>query len=269
MVIDAHVHIGNAFWGNFSPEFLLEIIGDNIGICSNLEAIDSYTGKDELEANMDMLKAAQKYRQIKPLVVCQAERTQDNHVIKYLLKEYSDIVGLKFHPEFTKLPATSEKYDKYLELAREFKKPCLYHSGHIKSKYSSPLLIYEKAKQFPDVPIILGHLSTSPFEQQKIAIDIMVESIEKENAVLYADLSWVGIDVAIELIEALKNTSKGDFTNRIMWASDAPVGGEVNQRVELYNKNLNLFKVKILEYFKDEELLNKLLYKNARELFNF
>ena len=43
MVIDAHVHIGKAFWGDFSPEFLLSIIGENIGICSNLEAIDSYT----------------------------------------------------------------------------------------------------------------------------------------------------------------------------------------------------------------------------------
>ena len=269
MVIDAHVHIGKAFWGDFSPEFLLSIIGENIGICSNLEAIDSYTGKDELQANMDMLKAAQKYRQIKPLIVCQAERTRDNHVVKYLLREYSDIVGLKFHPEFTKLPAASEKYDKYLELAREFKKPCLYHSGHIKSKYSSPLLIYEKAKQFPDVPIILGHLSTSPAELQKIAIDIIVESIEKETATLYADLSWVSVDTAINLIGKLKNTSKGDFTNRIMWASDAPVGGEINQRKELYDRNLNLFKVKILEHFKDEDLLNKLLYKNARELFNF
>ena len=269
MIIDAHVHIGKAFWGDFSPEFLLEVIGDNIGICSNLAGIDSYTGKDELEANMDMLKVAQKYRQIKPLIVCQPERSMDCNVVKYLLREYSDFVGLKFHPEFTKLPATSEKYDKYLKLAQEFNKPCLFHSGHIKSKYSSPLLIYEKAKQFPDVPIILGHLSTCPFEQQKIAIDIMVESIEKETATLYTDLSWVGIEAVIALIEALKNTSKGDFTNRIMWASDAPVGGEVNQKKDLYNKNLNLFRVKILDHFKDKELLDRLLFKNARELFNF
>ena len=79
----------------------------------------------------------------------------------------------------------------------------------------------------------------------------------------------MSVDTAINLIEKLKNTSKGDFTNRIMWASDAPVGGEINQRKELYDRNLNLFKVKILEHFKDEDLLNKLLYKNARELFNF
>ncbi len=268
MIIDAHVHIGNSFWGEFSPEFLLNIIGENTGICSNLAGIDSFTGKDEYQANMEMLGASKKYRQLKPLFVCQVERSHDTKILKHFLREYSDFLGLKFHPEFTKLPANSDKYDKYLETAGEFKKPCLYHSGHIKSKYSSPLLIYEKAKQFPEVPVILGHLSTGPKESHKTAIDIMLESIEQETATIYADVSWVDINDIILLIESLKNTKKGDYTHRIMWASDAPVG-DFNQKKNLYDKNLNLFKVKILEHFKDEELLNNLLCNNARKLFNF
>ena len=41
MIIDSHTHIGNSFWGKFSPEFLLEIIGNvDYAICSNLEGID-------------------------------------------------------------------------------------------------------------------------------------------------------------------------------------------------------------------------------------
>ena len=184
-----------------------------------------------------------------------------------MLKDYPQFVGLKFHPEFTKLVATSEKYDKYLEVARQFKKPCLYHSGHIKSRFSSPALIYEKAKQFPDVPIILGHLSTGPKSSHEEAIKIVIESIEKDTATLYVDVSWVGVEDVIMLIEALKNTSKGDYTHRIMWASDAPVGDH-NIKKELYDANLEAFKARILEHFNDEKLLNDLLFSNAQKLFN-
>ena len=185
--------------------------------------------------------------------------------------EYPQFVGLKIHPECMKLPANSNKYDMYLELAREFKKPCLYHSGHIKSRFSSPALIYEKAKQFPDVPIILGHLSTGPKPSHMEAINILVDSIETESATLYADVSWMDCGTGnhedtIELIERLKNTSKGDYTHRILWASDTPVG-EFNQKPELYRKNLDIFRVKINEAFQDEELLTNLLFKNARDLY--
>ena len=82
---------------------------------------------------------------------------------------------------------------------------------------------------------------------------------------LYSDL--LDIEDSIMLIKALKNTSKGDYTHRIMWASDAPVGDH-NLKKEFYDSNLNAFKTGILEYFNDEELLNNLLYSNAQKLFN-
>lgn len=268
MIIDAHTHIGNSFWGQFSPEFLLNIIGDDvdIAICSNLEGIDSYTGKDEIECNLDMLNACKKFPKLKPLAVCEVDRTENADKIRKLLNEHSEFIGLKFHPEFTKLPADSDKYNDYLKVAQEYKKPCLYHSGHIKSRFSSPELIYKKAKEFPEVPIILGHLSTTTRECHERAIEIMLESIEKEDATLYADVSWVEIEDVILLIESLRNTKKGDYTERIMWASDAPVG-DFNQYKELYVRNLKKFQAGIFEYFKDRELLDNLMYRNAKKLF--
>ena len=68
------------------------------------------------------------------------------------------------------------------------------------------------------------------------------------------------------LIEALKNTTKGDFTHRILWASDCPVG-KFNQTKESYSKNLQLFKQKILEKFNDNNLLENLLSNNAKNLY--
>lgn len=275
MIIDSHAHFGlNSSWGSFTPEFVLSVIGESVDyvICSNLEGLDGGMNiKSELDCNLEMIRVAKKYKKFKPLAVCQPDKALDTHVMKYLLTEYPEFLGLKFHPEEMKLAANSDKYDKYLELAREFKKPCLFHSGHIKSRFSSPALIYEKAKQFPDVPIILGHLSTGPKPSHEAAIEIMLDSIESESATLYADVSWMdfgtgNLEDVIEFIEALKNTSKGDFTHRIMWASDVPIG-EFNQSNELYRKNLDNFKVKISSYFQDEELLKKLLYFNVRDLY--
>ena len=279
MIVDSHVHIGNSEWGNFSPEYLLEIIQDvDCAICSNLNGIDSAgCFKDEYECNLEMLEISKKYPKLKPLAVCQPNITENNKVVRTLLETYPDFIGLKIHPEYMRLPADSEKYDKYLELAREFNKPCLYHSGHIKSRFSSPALIYKKAQEFPEVPVILGHLSTGPKDCHKQAIEILLDSIENNRANLYVDISWIDfmferinerMEDTLMLIEALKTTSCGDNTYRILWGSDAPVGA-FNHTQESYSHNLAIFKQRILEKFKDENLLNNLLYNNAQRLYGF
>lgn len=281
MIIDSHVHYGDSAWGNFTPEYLLNILGADVdfAICSNLEGIERANGATLMEeetCNLKMLEISKKFPKLKPLAVCQPNIAENANAIRKLLKNHPEFIGLKIHPECMKLPANSKKYDKYLELAREFKKPCLYHSGHIKSRFSSPKLIYEKAKQFPDVPIILGHLSTGPKDSHVKAIEIILESIENNNANLYVDVSW--IDFAYErinetmedtlmLIDSLRNTSKGDFTHRIMWATDAPVGA-FNQNKDSYEHNLKIFKQRILEKFHDEKLLEDLLGGNATQLYD-
>ena len=268
MIIDAHTHVGKAFWGDFSPEMLLNIVDNNADflICSNLAGIDWYTQKNELDANLEMLEASKKYIKIKPLLICQVERTSSCEIVEKLIKENPEFIGLKFHPEFTKLPANSDKYDKYLELARKYNKPCLFHSDNINSKYASPKLIYEKAQQFPNVPIILGHLSMGDINSKSEAIKLMVDSIENNKAKLYVDTSWLELDEIILLIDSLKNTSRGDFTNRILWATDTPVG-EINQNKNYYQDRLSNFKQIILNNYNDKNLLENILFNNAKKLF--
>ena len=279
MIVDSHVHWGNSLWGDFTPEYLLEILAKNVdfAICSNLEGIDSPNFKNEQVCNLEMLEVSKKYPKLKPLYVCQPNLSNTIETAQMFLEKYPEIIGLKIHPECMKLPADSEKYDKYLELAREFKKPCLYHSGHIKSRFSSPELIYQKAQEFPDVPIILGHLSTGPKQAHIRAIEILLDSIENEKATLYVDTSWIDFigeklndtyEDTLMLIEALKNTKKGDFTHRILWATDCPVG-KFNQSRENYSKNLEIFKQRILDRFNDEKLLENILFNNAKNLYVF
>ena len=143
--------------------------------------------------------------------------------------------------------------------------------------FSSPKLICKKAQEFPDVPIILGHLSTGPKQSHIEAIELLVESIEKNNATLYVDVSWIDFigekinesyEDTLMLIRALKNTSRGDFTHRILWASDCPVG-KFNQTKESYKKNLEIFKLRVLEEFNDKTLLENILSNNVRQLYGF
>ena len=70
MIIDSHVHYGNSVWGNFSPEFLLETVSDNVDfvICSNLEGIEGVNFKDEAACNLAMLEMSKKYPKLKPLL---------------------------------------------------------------------------------------------------------------------------------------------------------------------------------------------------------
>ena len=70
------------------------------------------------------------------------------------------------------------------------------------------------------------------------------------------------------LIDALKNTTKGEYTHRILWATDCPVG-KFNQTKVSYSRNLEIFKQMVLEKFYDEKLLKDLLYNNAKKLYAF
>ena len=277
MIIDSHVHFGNSPWGNFSHEDVLNIINESVdyAICSNLEGIESPDFQPEELCNKKMLDIANKNPKLKMLYVCQPNIYDNTQIARSFLEKHPEIIGLKFHPECMKLPADNDKYDKYLKLAEEFDKPCLYHSGHIKSRFSSPKLIYKKAQEFPNVKFILGHLSTGPRDSHIKAIEIILESIEKNNAKLFIDTSW--IDFAYEelnesyedtlmLIESLKNAPKGDFTNRILWATDCPVG-KFNHTKLSYQKNLETFKEAVLKKFNDSTLLENLLHNNAKNLF--
>ena len=76
MIIDSHTHYGlGSPWGNFSPDFLMNIVGDSVDyvICSNLEGIESLYYKSELDCNLDMIRVSKKYKNILPLTVCQVD----------------------------------------------------------------------------------------------------------------------------------------------------------------------------------------------------
>lgn len=271
-IFDIHTHIGR--WDvdtSFTEKDLLNVLGQNgvgyFGV-SHLSAMglnhatpDKKTFLSELEANEKLFKTFRSLPQALLFAVCEPVHGSPKN-IKLLLGKYKGkFKGLKFHSEANQIPADSELYDPYMEIAKEFDLPCLFHSGDLTSPYSSPELIYRIAQRHPDVRVILGHLSNGDVNSKIRAIEIMWESVKNNNCKLYCDTSWNGPVVLINLIKNIP-------IDRIMFGSDSPM---VNMKdPHSYNFMVNSYIHSIEEEFPDraQELIQKIFYTNAKEFFN-
>lgn len=253
---------------------------------------------NEIIGNEQIIKTFDGTAIDKFIAVCQPKTgTVEN--IKQLFENHKDkFIGLKFHPNGAELPADSTLYDSYLDFAAKKGIPCLFHSDRtfdtiypgtdgkfypeLKSKFSRPEQIYTLAKRHPDVPIIMAHCGGPEKADINAAVDVMLKSIENGDAKLYADISWMGIDdyvqgtskrdmeKLVEVIKKLKNTSKGDMTDRILFGTDAPIDRfNSDNAKEIYKDYISDIHSAIKKNFPDEadELTDKIFYENAKKLF--
>lgn len=301
-IIDTHAHIGNWEHKNYGV-FCLDIFtdsklknGDIVEkiLISNLDCIGRENVADEFNGNSRLLTLIKGNSKYAPYAVCQPNITRGNiSLIKKLFVENpNSFIGLKFHPKEMCLSANNVAYDNYLKFAHKYNLPCLFHSdksydvdygfGNIdrRCEYSQPEQIYELAKRHKKVPVILGHMGGNTGKNCESAIDIIIDSIENSTANLYADISWVNADNSeksdiIYAIKRLKNTSKGDRTDRLLFGSDAPLGrfGKNTNNLtplESYQKVVDDVKNAIKRNFSQneaEEIIEKIFYKNANDLF--
>lgn len=250
----------------------------------------------EIIGNEQIIKTFDGTAVDKFIAVCQPKTgTVEN--IKQLFEKHKDkFIGLKFHPNGAELPADSKLYDSYLDFAAKKGIPCLFHSDRsfdiiysgadgklypeLKSKFSRPEQIYTLAKRHPDVPVIMAHCGGPEKADINAAVDVMLKSIENGDAKLYADISWVGIDdyikgtrdmgKLVDVIKKLKNTSKGDMTDRILFGTDAPIGRfNAGNEKEIYKNYICDIHSAIKKNFPNEadELTDKIFYENAKKLF--
>ena len=250
--------------------------------------------KDEKNANMDVIKKSQQDPFYQVMLVCQPSATNGNaKVIRSLIKHhYNNIAGLKLHPGEMGLNANSTLYDDYLKAAEEFKLPCLIHSevsinyvlGEENSKrhFADPEYIYELAKRHPNVPIVLGHTGLGGSIANQKAIGILEKSIKNNDAKLYAEISWMDFhkgklnEEPKDIIDLIKRMKDLGALDRIMFGTDAPLGiyGELNFNrqgpKESYEDTVSTLKSAIKTEFGDEEgeeIINKIFYENADNLF--
>lgn len=298
-IIDSHVHCGK--WTNdlFSTNDVLEFFNrkfnngkDTIDsvIISNLDCIINNKNKtpymDKLGGNLKLLKKCLNNGKLIPFVVCQPGHGAAEN-IELLLNRYPDLIkGLKFHPACLDLPANDVKYIPYMKLAEKYNKPCLFHSevitdknnNFIRTGVSDPEYIYETARQFPNVPVILGHMGLGGDKAHEAGIKTLINSIERGDAKLYADLAWVDWDKPtkphiVEVVDKLLHSSKGDKTERLLFGTDAPLGvfGEkALKQKNSYDMNIKNIKQAIKDNFGNDanKLISRIFYRNSKKLLN-
>ncbi len=317
-IIDAHCHIGSWQGRTYGTDSLdcfiktpLNIISDGEKstdtiekmLVSNLDGIDKKGAlADEIKANEIMIEISKNNPKICPLIVCQPNITNgDTKNIKYLIQKSNSFAGLKFHPKSLELRADDIAYDSYLDLAKEKNLPCLFHSQvnldwskNAQGKSvatladvldnSDPRLVYNLAKRHPEVSVILAHCGAGGEIAHNIAIDTLLESIEKNDAKLYCDISWVDFlndapsDDPKSVIKLIKKLKEKNALSRIMFGTDAPLGcydsktgflNDTNKAKQMYEQTVSKLKSAIKKEFKDEsdEIIQKIFYDNANDLF--
>ena len=297
-IIDSHVHIGK--WGDKTypvsslDEFVKQPLANGDSVekmlvssleCINDKLVDEYTGNKQLLSDISVNP------KLTPIAVAKPDSTCGKvNLLEKLFNEFPNrFVGLKFHPESIGISANSTVYDNYITFADRYSIPCLFHSaatydvtykdGGIgkHSELSRPEQIYELAQRHKNTPIIMAHMGGNSGANAQTAVDTVVRSIEKGDAKLYVDISWVNADTTqkpdiITAISKLQNTKKGDMTHRILFGSDAPLGcfGEYGgDTYKAYSNVVRDIKVEIKKAFPDnaEELINKIFYQNAQDLY--
>ncbi len=268
-------------------------------IPSSMNCLVHENGKpiaDEIVGNNEILKTYKNTPVSEFLAVCQPKTGNVENIRQLIDENPNKFVGLKFHPNMSELPADSELYDDYLSFAKEKKLPCLFHSDRTfdkiyvdeqgkswpvnKSLFSRPEQIYSLAKRHPEVPVIMGHCGGVEKNDVEACIDIVLNSIKKDDAKLYVDVSWVGMNGSenlddnmekiVGIIKRLKNSSKGDMTERILFGTDIPIDRfKEKDGIEVYGDYMDNISKAIKKEFPDdaENLINKIFYKNADDLF--
>ncbi len=298
-IIDAHVHCGQWNFERFPCSEVVQFFSKKFNngkdyvdrvIISNLDCIKNDKNfkplKGEICGNLLLLKAAQKNKLLIPFVVCQPGHGSAEN-IEVLLKKYPQLVkGLKFHPACLNLAANDIQYLPYMKLAEKYNKPCLFHSevlsdeaGNIlRNGVSDPDIIYETAAKFPKVPVILGHMGLGEDKAHEVGISTLLKSINKGNAKMYADLSWVDWNNPekphiIDVIDRLLHSSKGDMTERLLFGTDAPLGvfGEKALKQQgAYEANIINIKTAIKKNFGNDanKLISRIFYRNSKKLLD-
>ena len=292
-IIDVHTHIGRWQGIKFEVEQLDTLMlsplsnGDTVDkmIVSSLSCIAQEEHHDELIGNKKMLEAVESKPNLLPLAVCQP-RTGSVDKIRQLFNENpGKFVGLKFHPDVHELIASDVKHEPYLKFAQEEGLPCLFHCGigwdngrlvEKSRRYSSADAIYQTAKKSPYTPVILAHLGSGGPVVHRKTISVLLESLKKSDAKLYADISWVDWETKEKptIVGLIKDLKERHALDRLLFGTDAPIGEFETLKNEwkvLYSNLVTDIKNAIKNdrdlAFDADNTIYRIFFRNAEELF--
>ncbi len=114
-------------------------------------------------------------------------------------------VGVKLHTYYHPVNPLTKFAAKVYEMAKEFNIPVIVHTGLV-VPFGLPTLQVERAKQFPDVKIILAHMGYNSYSAEAVIAAQLCENI-------FLETSWTGPGRVKEAINKLGSA-------RVMMGSD-------------------------------------------------
>lgn len=258
---------------------------------SNLSCLDKKPNGTpllrEIEGNQSLIDECVNLEVLRPLLVCQPTNGGSAQNIRQLLEaNKGKVFGFKFHPELG--IGLDETYTPYMKLAEEYAVPCVFHSGVVGS-VSDPWKIYELAKQSPKVPVVLYHMSLAPFgkvgdlpvaerlkrgligQENKFiwevrdnwnneGIEVAKTALKRGDANLYVETSWTKPETVVQAIRELG-------VDRVLFGTDTPLGDFKDRGFYIQNLTKTIQAVKDAFGENSEEVIRKVFYENAKELF--
>jgi len=241
-IVDAHMHLGpcRVFDVEVKAEELLNNMERN-GITASI--VQPFPGAPDVKKiHQEIARlASENPGRIFGMASLNPHQDDDTYFaeLDMLVKDYK-FVGVKLHTIGHAINPLSKDATKVFEAARKLGIPVMVHTGP-GVPFSLPSLVILRAKQFPDVNIILAHAGNGMVLSDEI---IPTVSICKN---VYVETSWSSILEKQAFIRTLG-------ADRIIFGSDLPI----NTPIELYQyKMLNL----------SHEELEKILFENANKLF--
>jgi len=164
VVIDAHTHMGP--WFNFHipgdpwAEGMVRTM-DAVGVRSCIAAPHVGIGPDMAEANRLSTAAATRFPGRILAYCCISPNASEEAILReldrlLLPRENPAALGIKIHPSTHAYPANGSRYRPMWEFADAHGVPVLSHTWG-GDPHSRPGLFREIAREFPRVPILLGH----------------------------------------------------------------------------------------------------------------
>ncbi len=241
-IIDIHAHLGSCkvFDQSIGEEDLLRAMDEN-----NIEAmiVQPFPGVSDARAVHDRIaKLGSRHPgrifgmvSINPHIGREQYITEVERCIKDLR-----FVAIKLHTIGHAISPLSEDADIVFKTAERLKVPVMVHTG-LGTPFSNPSLCIPKAKEYPNVPIILSHSGFCI-----LAAEAYIAAKECQN--IYLGSAWTPV-VDLEFL------IKGIGASRIMFESDFPI-----------NIPVELAKFKALKLSKEE--LQECLRAVAKKVFN-
>lgn len=258
MKIDAHAHI--ASWPT-EKECIKNLLGGMkkygvdyalVSDCDCSEYLDSGERNPKkltaVEGAKRVLRLVKKYPSKIGLAIWVNPHFEkvDERLISFIEENREYVHALKIHPYESRLKISSKKIIPYIELAKRFSLPVLFHTAA--DEYSDIRMLCSLAKQFPDVKFVAAHLQL--LSDNQIGIECM-----KRATNLYCDTAWVPMKNAKKVLLEI-----GD--SRIVYGSDTPIDGLDTYANPLYQDYWrNRYKLK-------KELYQKLMANNAIDLYS-